>query len=465
MIQRLTQNQRALLSAYFDQEASPRETLQAESLLASTDEARRYLDELRALDSLSNEVLAPVSVISAGVASSTKLTGSAIETAAHAASVVKGIGGLGAWGVAAISGTAVMIAVGVSLSLRSPATPDPQPPSTGISTRGDTRSPKSSLTSPLSAQQRINVDTNALIIPPMTDGEVISFALDGTLPIDTDRARYLCLEHTDENKLSVEVHNTEARTKVTEYADITLPHMPVIDSLRGAIRASLLKRNEGVVLRADMNQLRLRTLRELEKLEATAPQMPPQLRKRLIRRVQLALEGPERQIFYQEALEEQVEFQSQDRYFLIESASISIFGEEGGVWQMPQTAVVIDMAGTPFIQIDPEDLAAVETFACNPSVAPPPSVVNIGVQPEVHGVGAGGAPPRRRKTHRPPSEQADNVTAELTQVLPAEIANDSDRDAQTSSLELQLLEARKQLKRAREILERTEKKVEEAKKR
>src|SRR6478672_1557469 len=106
----LSDNDRVLLSAYFDGELSSTEQLKVEEFLAGSAEAQNYLNDLRALNGLSIAAFPVISIgsTSLGTGAAGKLSGSAIKIAAQKTVVAKGFLG-GMWGLAGVATTAVAV--------------------------------------------------------------------------------------------------------------------------------------------------------------------------------------------------------------------------------------------------------------------------------------------------------------------------------------------------------------------
>jgi hypothetical protein len=268
---------RTLLSAYMDGELAPAETARAETLLASSEEARNYLRELRAVDNLSGQVLAASAatvVAGAPLAASfaAKLTGSAITAAAERAVVAKAVT-LGSWGLAAVVGVAATVAVGAALVLQTPK---------GL--LNPRQGKVAAHVAPQIAQPVSNLDTNNLIVPPMTAADMLAFAVHGMLPIDAKRNRFITLASKGADSLSVKVHHEGPRDIEQNVASIDLRERNVLDSIQRVIRTSLIYSNQGLAIRSDIARLipscRLGVIRTFQQ---AAPRLSVDLRQRLDR--------------------------------------------------------------------------------------------------------------------------------------------------------------------------------------
>lgn len=276
MTYKLSDNERTLLSAYMDGELLPGEIREAEQLLARSGDASAYLKELRAVHELSGGALAASCVVdgAAGAMLAEKLSGKAIEAVAGRAVLTKTTVA-GTWGVAGVVGTVAAVVAGIVLLVGSP---DPGP-------SGDVavKQPGTTVQTvmPSAAQQSIAIDTNSLLVPPMTPSDLLAFAVDGTLPIDTKGGRYITMEPSGEHGLSVEMHAKTPRNLVEQLPSLDGIALAMLDSIQRVVRTSLLQcSNERIALRADMPSLRLGVIRSLEK---AAPHLPSQLREQLDR--------------------------------------------------------------------------------------------------------------------------------------------------------------------------------------
>lgn len=276
MTYKLSDNERTLLSAYMDGELPPKEMREAEQLLARSEDASAYLKELRAVHALSGGTLAAACAVdgAAGTMLAEKLTGKAIEAAAGRAVVAK-TAAAGTWGVAGVVGTVAAVVAGVALFVGSP---DPgSPDDTGA------KRPEAIVQTmvPPAVQQSLDIDTSNLLVPPMTPSDLLTFAVDGTLPIDTKGGRYITMEPSGEHALSVEMHAKTPKSMAAELPSLDGTALAMLDSIQRVVRTSLLQySNERIALRADMPSLRLGVIRSLEK---AAPHLPTQLREKLDR--------------------------------------------------------------------------------------------------------------------------------------------------------------------------------------
>src|SRR5512133_2378569 len=153
---RLSDIDRKLLSAWHDGELSGSEQKGAEELLERQPEARAYVRELEALHELSASAYPAVLSSSLPATFGTKLTSSAIRTAARGAATGSGTG-MSWWGVAAsaFAASAAVVVVGVVL-LR-------QPPQRPVRPTAEVVSPSAQ---PLAA--RLEPDSSFLVVPAMS---------------------------------------------------------------------------------------------------------------------------------------------------------------------------------------------------------------------------------------------------------------------------------------------------------
>lgn len=271
----LNDTERTLLSAYIDGELAPHEIAAAERLLSSSDEAQRYLNELRTVEHLSSSALVGVVAsegVSGGVAA--KLTGRAIEAAAKKALFTKAAS-LGTWGIAGTVGVVATAAVGLALSLASPK----ELPIARVERQAAAAARPSAAGTPASF---VNVDTNNLIVPPMSTSDLVTFAVHGTLPLGDTRKQFLTCAPKGADSLAVRMHSTAPEAFAADEIGAWNPaEIKVLDSMQRVIRTSVLHyANQGIALRADIPTLRLNVIRTLER---AAPEMPAQLRARLDR--------------------------------------------------------------------------------------------------------------------------------------------------------------------------------------
>lgn len=275
MTYKLSDNERTLLSAYMDGELLPEELREAEQLLARSGDASAYLKELRAVHALSGGTLAASCVVDGtSTMLAAKLSGKAIEAAAGRAVLAKTTMA-GTWGVAGVVGTVAAVVAGIVLWAGSP-----DPGSSGDVAGKRPGATVQTMMQP-QAQQSIAMDTSSLLVPPMTPSDLLTFAVDGTLPIDTKGGRYITMGPSNGHALSVEMHDKTPRNLAEQLPSLDGSALAILDSIQRVVRTSLLQcSNERIALRTDMPSLRLGVIRSLEK---AAPHLPSQLREQLDR--------------------------------------------------------------------------------------------------------------------------------------------------------------------------------------
>ena len=254
-----------------DGELVPAESMEVERLLARSEDARVYLQELHAVRELSGEAfVAPHLAGASGSSLAEKLSGRSVQSAAKQAVVGKSVVA-GSWGVAGVIGVAAAV-VGIILFFGD-GEPRPAPVAADRSSHstGGVIQPH--------AQPTMNLDTSNLLVPPMTPSDLLTFAVDGTLPIDARHGCYITLGSTGMDSLSVEVHAKAPASMAEQLPSLDGTAMVVLDSIQRVVRTSLLQySNERIALRTDMPRLRLDVIRSFEKV---APHLPAQVREKL----------------------------------------------------------------------------------------------------------------------------------------------------------------------------------------
>jgi len=255
MNQRLTENERGLLSAYLDGELTGVEREQAERLLAGSAQARAYLSELKALDRLSSQVLG-LSLPAGTVAAASRITASSIKAAAGVSGVKTGI--IGSWGGFALGGlvTAAVVTVGVIVW---PGADDDM--SSLRSSRSDVPS--------VPVRPALNLDSSSVIVPEMTPVELVAFAVDGTLPIDVARRKFITIASRSADSLAVALHSTAPKNDlVRELARLGPSAIPSYDSLIRISRLAVLRSNDGAIaVSPSVPELRRRILESLARVD------------------------------------------------------------------------------------------------------------------------------------------------------------------------------------------------------
>lgn len=400
----LSDIERTLLSAYMDGELSTSEASRAEALLASSEEARSYLRELRVVDTLSsNAFTVPGATAAAGgsVAGgfSSKLSAGAIEAAAEKAIVAKAVT-VGSWGLAGVIGTAAAVAVGIALSVQTPS-PVAKSPVAAIE-RPHAASVQSAAPS---AQPMVNLDTTNLIVPPMTTSDILAFAVHGTLPLDAKRSRFITLETKGKDSLAVQVHNRAPRDIDRALATIDLSQGQLLDSIERVIRTSLIQSKEGIALRADIPALRLGAIRSFEQ---AAPRMPIQVREQLDRcREQLntvapAYGSPSGKVT-------SLVIDDQIAYCLIPNDGFLTVGDENVV--MESSKIVVDFDNESVFAVNQHALRALQSKVRVQVPIPPPPITAFTAEAQHH-VGAGNVMvERQKKKNRQPAMNGTPVSA------------------------------------------------------
>ncbi len=276
---KLSDIERTLLSAYLDGEISVDEKVQAEQLLARSEGARAYLNEIRSVHILSGSALAAPSVIvGSGTSLAAKLSGSAIETAAEKAVYAKAVS-IGFWSLAGVVSAATAVVIGVALSVSAPSSPVVAT-KVPVPAAGDVQE---ATTPAVIAEPRpaTDLDTTNLLVPPMTPSDLFAFAVNGTLPIDAKRGRYITVAPKGSDSIALEVHAKAPENLSEQLPSFSGTALAIFDSIQWVVRTSLLQySNERLALRADLQALRLGVIRSFEQ---AAPHMPVQIRECLDR--------------------------------------------------------------------------------------------------------------------------------------------------------------------------------------
>ncbi len=269
---KLSDNDRTLLSAYMDGELSPDELRRAEQLLGGSPEARTYLGHLRSVRSFSTAAFPTVSAGLAGAAAG-KLSGGAITATAKKSAMIKGFT-LGGWGTTGLVAAAASVVVGVALSGGGDRkAPVPSSPRATHRAAAPVATPMAAAATP------IDVDTNALLVPPMTPSEMVRFAVNGTVPIDAKRKQYLTLASHGDDSMVVALRDNPPADEFVALDEVEPSDWRELDSVHRAIRTSLLNYgNKGIAISCDIPSLRLKALEHLERI---GPKLPANLREEL----------------------------------------------------------------------------------------------------------------------------------------------------------------------------------------
>jgi hypothetical protein len=271
MQQRLTDIERTLLSAYFDGELSGVDMQRAEELLARSQAAQAYVRDLRNLNSLSAVAFPATAVTTAaGTSAAAKLSSSAIRAAAQNAAATKGLLA-GGWGMAGMA-TAAVAVVAVAVMTLMPSSEPTQP-------THELNRPATPLEQMAMHTSSMALDTASLIVPPMTSDELVSFAMNGTLPLDEKRQRYICI--ADTAAAAPALHTELPAMLRQELGTLDPAALKGLDSIKGVVRTSLLNYSDDrIAIRNDMGVLRLSVLQHIE--SSLSPRLPAETRQRLM---------------------------------------------------------------------------------------------------------------------------------------------------------------------------------------
>lgn len=316
----LTPEERTQLSALLDNELSETERESTIRLLAGSEEARRYLQHLRSLRTLTADNSGGTKRIVA--AASPALTGAAIRTAAtsYSGGLLGGAGSLlNGWVLAATAGVALL--GGVLLTQPGSLVPSAEKPAVVA-------------TAPAPAvpiAQAVAVDTASLIVPPLTRTDLFNFAVDGTIPIEAPHRCYLTITptHGDSMKLTVRSKPPQTLSDLDIKASAIDASLAVLDSLATVVRSVVVKTPNGIALRSDVPQIRALAVR---KLESAPQQLPSHARIRVegARRALVAFEGelPEQLIgpsAFSVAAPDPASFSVSNDYFIIDHGVKNLF--------------------------------------------------------------------------------------------------------------------------------------------
>lgn len=262
--QRLSDNERTLLSAYLDGEVSPAEQGKAEALLAGSKEARTYLHEIRTVNNLSVAAFPPP-IVGGAIAGSiaAKISGSAISTAAQHTSLLKALLS-GPWGLAGAAVTAATIVTAVSLSIN-----PGQVKTTGHGV--PVASPPAIVRNATVAEAPIS-DTNGTMVPTMTPPELVRFAVEGTLPLDYQRDHYLTIQPNGTDSFVVNVGRGTQTALDASLGEISSGSLAGLDTVQRAIRSTVKAMKNGTIgIRNDFLAQRCRLIDSLENRRLALP--------------------------------------------------------------------------------------------------------------------------------------------------------------------------------------------------
>lgn len=249
----LSDQEKSLLSSFHDGEATPREAAQARQLLERSPEAESWLQDARAVRNMSVEsaMRTPLPPLSG------KLTGSAIVKAAGAG----GAGGGSFFAVArspfGLAGAAALLLAGAVWTygeLKNPA-----PFESGRQTAIAAATPETNHSQVLAtAEISPQPDANPVTIPPITARDLAGFALDGALPINTERTRFVGMG-------SNQAETTAAVREIEEgMRELEPLQARALDSLAELLRSSVIRlQGNGLAVRSDLPDLRLAVIERL----------------------------------------------------------------------------------------------------------------------------------------------------------------------------------------------------------
>ena len=241
----LTEKEKALLSAYHDGELSGTEYAEAEHLLGSSTEAQAWLEDASRVRSLSIDA-----AIKPTFAVTDKLTGSAIATAA-----ARG-GGRGvvstlthsSWGITGAVGLLVIGAIFLTDPFGTGENPEAGLPANALAYEASV-APVSSL----------EPEDAAVTVPPISARDLVSFALQGTLPTNAERTEYVAFsaDGASDERMAREIESG--------LGNLGKGHLRTLDSLAELLRTAVLKKNEGTyAVRQDLSALREEVIEQMQ---------------------------------------------------------------------------------------------------------------------------------------------------------------------------------------------------------
>ncbi len=300
-MQQLSEHQRTLLSALRDGELKGEELQQAERLVADSEAARAFLGELELLHGVALEAWA--APIAAG-----SIPASLSAEVIRAAAVARGTAAHGllgsAWGVGGVIAAAAAVVIGVTMSLNTG--PD--------SPRVDSRLasvPSAPAIQPDPVVRTVSLDADDLIVPQMTSEELVGFAVDGVVPIDAKRDRYASVASAGGDSIALRMRTRPA--SVIDASALGIDALAGLDSLHGAVRTTLVRCGaDGLAVRSDLPELRLRLLRRIEQ---AATQIPDDFRRRIERAREELMRLQQRMVVHPAAATAGVE--APVRYFIV----------------------------------------------------------------------------------------------------------------------------------------------------
>ena len=251
MSYKLTEKEKTLLSAYHDGELSSAEHAEVEKLLRRSTEAQSWLRGADAVRRLSMTAV----VLPEAASRSTKLTGSAIAAASRR-------GGVGTVSYMVHSpwtavGLLSLLLIG-AVYLMDPFAPSSEgltATNRVVSTSGE-MSPET-VTLPAS-------DTKSMV-PPITPRDLIGFAVDGMLPVNADRTKYLAVGSPNHSS------DEMVRELESQLSGLASVHLLTLDSLAKLLRSAVLQaRNGTYAVRQDLSALREDVIEQIERAPLSA---------------------------------------------------------------------------------------------------------------------------------------------------------------------------------------------------
>ena len=349
----LTEKDKALLSAYHDGELSSTDRAKVEHLLKHSAEARAWLHGAQSVGVLSVAAAQEV----AAMTTSTKLTGAAIVSAAKQ----QGVGGslLNAvrspWSIAGAVGTLVVS----TLLLTNPFSRDGAVPL--VESKSMVLPEVIDVPSPTVQPVDFAPDNDDVIVPPISSRDLVSFALEGTLPINEERTSFVALGETDACDEKT-VHEVD-----TKLRSLGRRQLLTLDSLSELLRTAVLRKDQRhYVVRHDLPRLRWSVISQIDETTLSAI-----ARERLIRARKEAEQAQQRVnnrlVVEMNRMRDELMVKNQQPYLLIDAEGIT---EEptGDLKQLflferigsQPTVVVLNPTGVNVLEKNPRLVAFVE---------------------------------------------------------------------------------------------------------
>lgn len=253
----LSEQDKSLLSAFHDGETTASEAAEARHLLERSPEARAWLRDARSVRTMSVEASHRTPLPS----TSAKLTGPVIAAAAQ-----KGIVSGGGFFAAARSplglagATAVVLIAGAAFMLQQ--LKDDPARGTHDDLIGAVAGAGPHATGGPAAVPVL--DSDPLAVPPITAGDLAGFALDGVLPINSERTQFVCMEHMNDPATTT-IREIEGR-----FGTLGGEHVRALDSLAELLRGAVVRlQGNAYAVRSDLPELRMAIIGELEEARLT----------------------------------------------------------------------------------------------------------------------------------------------------------------------------------------------------